>query len=252
VARLRVGGVPAEVLGRRWAVPRCVLFGQLPSTLDAIHDLAAQDAPSGTVVIADEQTAGRGRDGRSWHSPPGGAWIGVLVRPPMAATGVLSIRAGLVIADVVDDLLAEARAQVKWPNDVMLDDRKLAGVLCEARWQGGTPQWLAMGVGVNVENAIPAEIASQANSLQAMLPDVRLHDVLDRLIPALVRLTAHGGQLTAFECAAFDRRDWLRGRALRAPVMGRAAGIRADGALFVDNVGTGATAVVRDGHVELS
>ena len=81
-------------------------------------------------------------------------------------------------------------------------------------------------------------------------PGVRRIDVLDVLVPALVRLTAHGAQLTEFECAAFARRDWLRGRQIRAPLAGRAAGIRPDGALLVD---TGAgTTMVRDGHVELS
>lgn len=252
MARLTLGGIPADALARRWGVPRCALFERLPSTLDAVHELAAQGAPAGTVVIADEQTAGRGRDGRVWHSPRGGIWIGMLLRPPFPTTGVLSIRAGLVLADVVDDMLGGSRAQLKWPNDVLIDGRKLAGILCEARWQGGTPQWLAMGVGVNVENDIPPELSSRAIALREVAPAARRTDALDRLVPALLPLTAHHAPLTEHECAAFDRRDWLRGRVLRAPLMGRAAGIRADGALFVDNVGAGATGVVRDGHVELS
>lgn len=239
-------------LARRWGVPRCLRYERITSTLDAVHDLAAQDAPAGTVVIADEQTAGRGRDGRAWHSPRGGAWIGLLFRPPFPTPGVLSIRAGLVVADVVDELLRGPRAQLKWPNDVLLDERKVAGILSEARWQGGAPQWLALGIGMNVENAIPDALAGEAIALRDVSPDVRVPDVLDRLVPALVPLTAHHAPLTETECAAFDRRDWLRGRSLRAPLMGRAAGIRADGALFVDNVGAGATGVVRDGHVELS
>jgi BirA family biotin operon repressor/biotin-[acetyl-CoA-carboxylase] ligase len=135
---------------------------------------------------------------------------------------------------------------------VLVDDRKVAGILCEARWSGGTPQWLALGVGVNVENGIPAELADRAIALRDIAPAVRVGDVLDRLVPALLPLTAHHAPLTEHECAAFDRRDWLRGRVLRAPVMGRAAGIRGDGALFVDNAGAGTTGVVRDGHVELS
>lgn len=237
---------------RRWGVPRCVRFERLPSTLDAVHTLAAEDAPSGTVVLADEQTAGRGRDGRVWQSPRGGVWMGMLVRPPFPAAGVLSIRGGLVLADVIDEIAGEPRAQLKWPNDVLIDGRKVAGILCEARWQGGTPQWLALGIGVNVENAVPAELEGQAVALRAIAPAVRVVDVLDRLVPALLPLTAHRTPLTDAECAAFDRRDWLRGRVLRAPLMGRAAGIRSDGALFVDNVGAGATGVVRDGHVELS
>jgi len=86
--------------------------------------------------------------------------------------------------------------------------------------------------------------------LHQLRSSVRRIDVLDQLVPALLRLTAHGAQLTEFECAAFARRDWLRGRQIRAPLAGRASGIRPDGALLVD---TGAgTTMVREGHVELS
>ena len=246
--------MPAAALARRWGggggVPQCGVFRSLTSTLDAIHDLGAQGAPAGTVVIAEEQTAGRGRDGRTWRSPPGGVWLGVLVRPPLPTAGVLSLRIGLVLADVVDELLGAARAQLKWPNDVLVDGRKLAGILCEARWQGETPQWLGVGVGVNVVNVLPPELAGQASALCEFLPDVRRIDVLARLMPALRPLTVHHAPLTEFECAAFARRDWLRGRQIRTPLVGRAAGIRPDGALLVD---TGAgTTMVREGHVELS
>ena len=87
-------------------------------------------------------------------------------------------------------------------------------------------------------------------SLCELRSNVRRIDILDHLVPALLRLTAHGAQLTEFECAAFARRDWLRGRQIRTPLAGRASGIRPDGALLVD---TGAgTTMVRDGHVELS
>jgi len=243
-------GIPAAVLARRWGVPHCGVFRTLASSLDAIHDLGARGAPAGSVVIAEEQTAGRGRDGRTWRSPPGGVWLGMLVRPPFPDAGILSLRAGLVVADVADELLGQSQAALKWPNDVLLDGRKLAGILCEARWQGEAPQWLALGIGINVANAIPAELASRAVAFHELLPGVRRIDVLDRLVPALRPLTAHRSPLTDSECAAFARRDWLRGRQIRMPLSGRAAGIRPDGALLVEtDAGAG---VVRDGHVELS
>lgn len=250
-------GIPSSVLARRWGVPQCGVFCTLPSTLDAVHDLGAQDAPSGTLVLAEEQTAGRGRDGRTWRSPPGGVWLGMLLRPPLPPAGVLSLRIGLVLADVVEAVLgiratslSGPRAALKWPNDVLVDDRKVAGILCETRWQGDTLQWLAVGIGVNVTNDVPGEFVNHAVSLSEFRPSVRRIDVLDLLVPTLIRLTAHGAHLTEFECAAFARRDWLRGRHLRLPLGGRAAGIRPDGALLVD---TGAgTTMVRDGHVELS
>jgi BirA family transcriptional regulator, biotin operon repressor / biotin---[acetyl-CoA-carboxylase] ligase len=250
VARLGIDDIPAAALARRWGIPQCGVFRTLPSALDTIHELGAQGAPSGTVVLAEEQTAGRGRDGRTWKSPAGGLWLAILLRPPLPEAGLVSLRAGLVVADVVDDVVGGPRAQLKWPNDVLIDNRKLAGILSEARWQGDAPQWLGLGIGINVANEVPPDLAARAIALRDIVPHVRRIDVLDRLIPALRPLTTHHAPLTDFECAAFARRDWLRGRHIRAPLAGRAAGIGPDGALLVE---TGAgTTMVRDGHVELS
>jgi BirA family biotin operon repressor/biotin-[acetyl-CoA-carboxylase] ligase len=252
VARVTIDDIPANLLARRWGVRQCAVFRTLSSSLDAIHDVAAQGAPAGTVVVVEEQTAGRGRDGRTWRSPLGGVWLGMLLRPPVPVLGALSLRVGLVLADVVDELVGTIppRARLKWPNDVLVDDRKIAGILCEARWQGDALQWLGLGVGINVANEIPPDLAGRAIALRELLPNVRRIDVLDRLVPALVPLTTHHTPLTESECGAFAQRDWLRGRQLRAPVAGRAAGVRDDGALLVET-GSGA-AVVREGHVELS
>jgi len=252
VARLELDGVPAARLAQRWGVPQCGLFQRLTSTLDAIHSLGAQGAPAGIVVLAEEQTEGRGRDGRTWHSPAGGVWLGMLFRPAQTDLSAFSLRAGLVLADVVDERVGRPLARLKWPNDVVVGQRgrKLAGILCEGRWQSDALQWFALGIGVNVVNPIPPALADRAASLNEFAPTVRRLDVLDALVPALTRLAAHGLKLTDAECAAFAERDWLRGRQLRAPLFGRAAGVRADGALLVD---TGvATAGVRDGHVELA
>ena len=249
---LELDGVPAGRLAQRWGVPQCGVFQRLTSSLDAIHDLGAQGAPAGTVVLAEEQTAGRGRDGRTWHSPAGGVWLGMLFRPAQTDWSAFSLRAGLVLADVVDERAGRPLARLKWPNDVVVGERgrKLAGTLCEGRWQGEALQWLALGIGVNVANAIPTGLVDRAAALDEFVPGVRRLDVLDGLVPALTRLAAHGLRLTDTECAAFAARDWLRGRQLRAPMFGRAAGVRADGALLID---TGvATAGFREGHVELA
>src|SRR5207245_1556808 len=99
---LTLDGVPAGELAGRWHVPRCDLHPRLGSALDAIHALAAQGAPPGTTVIAEEQTAGRGRDGRTWHSPAGGVWLGMLLKPPRSALAAVAIRAGLALAHPAD------------------------------------------------------------------------------------------------------------------------------------------------------
>ena len=250
MARLTLDGVAAADLAGRWGVPQCGLFRQLGSALDAIHELAAQGAPAGTVVVAEEQTAGRGRDGRTWHSPAGGVWLGMLLRPARAELGVMSVRVGLAVADAVDAMLGRVETRLKWPNDVLLAEHKLAGVLCEGRWHGETLQWLAVGVGMNVCNAIPAAVARRAVALEEWLPAVRRLDVLDRLVPVLAGLASGEAALSERECAAFAARDWLQGRQLRSPAAGRARGLRADGALLVD-LGA-ATIAVREGHVELA
>jgi len=174
----------------------------------------------------------------------------VLLRPTRAALPIASIRAGLVLADAVDDVLGAPRARLKWPNDVLVDDRKLAGVLCEGRWQGDGLQWLAIGIGVNVVNEIPRALRSVAIALAEVSPNVSRLDVLDRLVPHLPGLLTHSVRLTQPECDAFTARDWLRNRWLVRPVAGRAAGLRSDGALLVETAAT--STAVREGHIELA
>ena len=249
---MTLDGVPGPVLARRWGVSHCRLLASVGSVLDVVHELGQAGAPAGSVVAAVEQTAGRGRDGRTWFSPPGGAWFGMLLRPPGPTTGgvlgIVSIRAGMIAADVVDEMIGTPESRLKWPNDVLLRDRKLAGVLCEGRWQGDALQWLAVGIGMNVANDVPAAVRASAIALMEVLPAVRPLDVLDRLVPPLSRLGAPTGRLSEQECAAFTARDWLRDRPLRLPVQGRGAGLRSDGALLV--AAAGGITVVREGHIE--
>ena len=241
-------GLPGAALVRRWGVPSCLVVHEVGSALDAVHALGQDGAPGGALVLAEIQTAGRGRDGRTWHSPSGGIWLALLLRPQRAALSIVSIRAGLVVADVVDDLLRAPQARLKWPNDVLLHDRKLAGVLCEGRWQGDELQWLAVGIGINVANPRPPTLRDTAIALAEAAPGVRRLDVLDRLVPPLTRLGMSADKLSEREVAAFAARDWLRDRALRGPVAGRAAGVLPDGALLVER--PGGTTAVREGHVE--
>ena len=139
--------------------------------MDLLHGLAADGAEAGTVVVAGEQTGGRGSRGRGWRSPPGGLWLSALFRP-RASAGVelFGLRIGLAVADAIEALGPGVPVDIKWPNDLMVGDRKLGGILCEARWQGEALAWVVAGVGINVANAIPAELAGIATALAERLP----------------------------------------------------------------------------------
>src|SRR5439155_88239 len=134
---------------------------------------------------------------------------------------------GLAVADAVDALLGRFETRLKWPNDVLLGERKLAGILCEGRWHGEALQWLAVGVGVNVCNAIPAPVAHRAVALGEWLPSVRRLDVLDRLVPALAGFASGDPALSERECTAFAARDCCRVASFaRPPPAARAASAR--------------------------
>lgn len=192
--------------------------------MDLAHAAAAGGAPAGSVFVADVQTAGRGRSGRRWYSEPGaGVWATVVERPTdPAAIPVLSLRVGLALADALDRF-APAPIALKWPNDLVVGGRKLAGILVEARWREGAPEWVAVGVGVN---RLPPADFPEAVGLG---PDVSRVDVLGAVVGAVRDAAARRGVLDAGELARYAARDAVRGRRVARPAAGRAAGIAATG-----------------------
>ena len=181
--------------------------------MDLLHELASDGAEEGTVVVACEQTSGRGSRGRVWRSPPGGLWLSALYRPaPPAAVELLSLRVGLAVAEALEAVGSGLRVAIKWPNDLIVDDRKLGGILCEARWHGEALAWIVAGVGLNVTNAIPAELAAGATRLADRLPDIHPEALEPHVIVRLRALDASGDRLEQAELAALRERDWLRGR----------------------------------------
>ena len=192
------------------------------------HDLAARGADAGTVVVADAQTAGRGRMGRSWRSEPGaGLWLTLIERPrDPSALDVLSLRVGLALAPALDPF-ADAEVRLKWPNDLYVGERKLGGILIEARWREGEPEWVAIGVGINLR---PPASEPRAVGLRDGTPR---DDVLAAIVPRLRAAAALAGPLTAAERSAFAGRDLAVGRRCREPAAGVVQGIDASGALLV-------------------
>lgn len=240
----RYDGCCGGDLASRFGLPRVDVFDTIGSTLDVAHDLASRGAAAGTLVLADEQTAGRGRAGRQWRSDRGaGVWLTLLERPrDVEALGVLSLRIGLALAPVLEAFTAEP-VGLKWPNDLYAGGRKLAGVLVEVRWRDAAPEWAAIGVGINVR--LPAGEAGAA----ALRPGVNRIAVLDAVLPALRGAALLGGLLDERELEAYSVRDVAAGRACVAPVAGIVRGIDRAGALLVESPARSTRVAVRSGSL---
>jgi BirA family transcriptional regulator, biotin operon repressor / biotin---[acetyl-CoA-carboxylase] ligase len=209
------------------------------STNDRARELAGRGAPHGTVVTAGAQTAGRGRYGRTWSAPAGTSLLlSLIVREHDA---LLPLRAGLAVADV-----AGPDARVKWPNDVWIDGRKVAGILVEARPGEG---WAVLGIGVNVAldvRELPPELHTTAGTLGRARHE--LEPTLDELMDALDRRLAESPRATV---AALRERDALLERPIRwTDGEGIAAGIDDSGGLRV-RLGDGSTRLLESGEVLL-
>ena len=142
-----------------------VHLGEIGSTNDYARELALAGAVHGTVVLAESQTAGRGRQGRSWIAPPGSALtLSALLRLDRDRLALLPLAAAVATCEACE-AVCEVEARIKWPNDVWLDGRKAAGILIEARPQEG---WAVVGIGLNVNTAqqFPAELEGIATSLR--------------------------------------------------------------------------------------
>jgi BirA family biotin operon repressor/biotin-[acetyl-CoA-carboxylase] ligase len=234
---------------------RMLWYPEVGSTNDIAGALAERDADEGLVVIADRQTAGRGRLGRSWASPPGaGIYVSVVLRPSSSAAMLLTIAAGVAVAEGIASATGLS-PQVKWPNDVQVGGRKLAGILAE-----GAVGHVVLGVGINVQPAAyPADVAARATSIET-----ELGRPVDRglvLAECLAALASHYRELQN-DCGRLVVDAWRR-RA--APMLGRrvewesagqrltgvAENIDDDGALIVE-VGAGgarARVKIRSGEV---
>ena len=228
ISRGAYEGVPAELLASRLGVPAVVALDSTPSTLDVAHTLAADGAPDGTLVLAETQTAGRGRSGKRWTSAPGaGIWLTLVARDLDPATlSLLALRLGIAAAAALDPFAAAAIG-VKWPNDLYVRHGKLAGILAEARWRDGSPEWVAIGMGINVS---PPSGVSNAAGLRA---GTQRLEVLDALVPALRAAAARSGQLDARELAALADRDVARGRRAISPGVGVVRGVSQGGELII-------------------
>lgn len=143
-------------------------FDQVASTINKVT-LMAETADEGLVVVAEKQTNGRGRFGRRWVSPAGGIWASILLRPNVAPTEAtrLNIIASLAIAEAISEKLGLI-AQIKWPNDVIVSKRKVAGILTDMVAELDKINYAVLSFGIDVNNRIPNELQGSASSLKSI------------------------------------------------------------------------------------
>jgi BirA family transcriptional regulator, biotin operon repressor / biotin---[acetyl-CoA-carboxylase] ligase len=209
------------------------------STNERARHLSHSGAPHGALVTAGEQTAGRGRQGRTWTAPPGRALLLSLVLR-VEAPALIPLQAGVAVAETVGDA-----ARIKWPNDVLVEGRKVAGILAEGRPQEG---WAVLGIGVNVAlrpGDFPPELRETAGTLNRAPED--LDRTLHRLLAALERWLEADQEAVI---AAWRERDALEGQPVEwSEGSGKAVGIDDAGRLLV---GTSSGTVALDaGEVHL-
>ena len=219
------------------------------STNDEAARYARAGASHGTLVIAERQEAGRGREGRAWASPSGGLYFSAIMRPPLPLADVppITLAIGIAVCDAARAFGADAA--LKWPNDVLIGDKKLAGVLVETQSQGGRLDSVIVGIGVNI-GSVPEEVATRATALEvdreAFIAElvVQLERWVDRyvacgldsIIPSWQQRMAPG----------LSARATIDGAALN----GELTGIDLDGALLLRD-DTGKVHRVRSGDVEV-
>lgn len=241
-------------------------FRVTDSTNARARELAGAGAPGGTVVTAAEQTAGRGRQGRTWTAPAGRALLySAILRPLDERHRLLPLAAPLAVCEAAEELEPRVRCAIKWPNDVWVGERKLAGVLIEARPSPEPGEaWAVIGVGLNLtigREEFPPELRDHATSLFAAPPSARAavpssshmgggnSGAKEAVDDALERWVEAGA---ADVLAAWRERDALRGRAVSwEGGSGVAEGVSESGDLLVLLPG-GRRVVLGSGEVHLS
>jgi BirA family transcriptional regulator, biotin operon repressor / biotin---[acetyl-CoA-carboxylase] ligase len=204
------------------------------STNERAKELALQGAPHGTIVTADEQTAGRGRQGRTWVAPPGSALLmSVLLRDLGKAQAHLPLAAALAVCEACERA-APVSCRIKWPNDVWIEGRKVAGILIEGRPQEG---WAVLGVGVNVSthgDDFPPDLRDIATSIAAATEDANAPASGSLVLYLTQALDARLADRPKAIVASWRARDALEGQKVQwQSGEGVAEGINEDGALIV-------------------
>ncbi len=232
-----------RVLGRE-----IVTCKEVQSTQDHAKTLALQGSPDGTIVVAETQSGGRGRFGRSWASPPGGLYVSIILRPSITLAEVTRIPLVAAVALVrAIQRHTPTELRLKWPNDVLIQNRKAAGILAEMSAEVDRLDWMILGIGVNVaitSAALPPDIRQTSTSLatgstRTVQRVQLLRDILYELEGALEMLQTEGFEPIRKQWK--DQSDMLGKHVMvagkRQPIKGKAVDIDGYGALILECAG---------------
>jgi BirA family biotin operon repressor/biotin-[acetyl-CoA-carboxylase] ligase len=231
------------------------------STMNDAAALAVAGEPHGTIVVAEEQTAGRGRFGRAWHSEKGaGLYFSMILRPPLPAAyaAMLTLVAGLAVREALSAVTGR-QCDVRWPNDVLLEGKKCAGILLELTAEPERIKYVILGVGINVnQTELPSELRDEATSLQitcgrSFVRAKVLAAVLQSLDHSLSRLLMPGGRaatVAEFErCSTFARGRRVRIEEAGEEITGVTDGLDGAGYLLLRRDDTGAIEPIYTGKL---
>lgn len=221
---------------------KIIRLTEVSSTNDYAREIA-EEVPEGTVVVAKRQTSGRGRKGRKWASPEGGLWMTAILKPRSSPEHITKLV--FVGALAVVDTLARygIPAEIKWPNDVLVGGKKIAGILTECKLNS----FALLGIGLNVNNEIPEELKEQAISMAELVGKVSIEEVLQ----ALLRSISYWYSL--FKNGMHEK--ILQAVRLKSSVIGRNVVIIEDGEVVLEGkaIGideSGSLLIDRSGHIE--
>lgn len=229
----------------QWAGCEIYCFDSIDSTNTKAKELAEAGHPSGTLVVADQQTLGRGRRGRSWESPAGtGIFMTLMLKPDINPNNasMLTLVAAMATARAITEVTGEA-AQIKWPNDIVMNGKKVVGILTEMSAQFDYINHIVVGIGINVHNEkFPEEIAKTASSLllecghrihRASLIEAFLEE-FERLYAVYLETEDMSGLQKEYDSLLVNRGRQVRVLDPKEPFEGKAMGITKKGELIVD------------------
>jgi BirA family biotin operon repressor/biotin-[acetyl-CoA-carboxylase] ligase len=224
-------------------------YDTVETTQRLAHEAAVLGAEEGTIIIADQQKGGKGRMGRPWHSPKGtGVWMSLIIRPnlSLAKAPQLTLLTAVAMSKAIEMLLSNVKVQIKWPNDLFVNGKKVCGILTELSAEENRVDYLVIGTGVNVNHVLtdfPEELQQVATSLR-----IESGTVLQRaeLVQAFCRSFEREYQFYLANGFERIREEWeasscTLGRVVKvynyqSELEGRAVGLDSDGALLVEDV----------------